>query len=161
MNRSTTTADRASRPGSAGFTLIEVLIVLAVLGIVASIVISSAWYAFDVSRLGRTVAEMRGVSDAIMKYERDNGSLPPAAGLVTVASLQGDLANNFSGIIPVADGWGNALYYEPTVLAGGTPSFRLYSYGKDGTPDGAITGVHVDFFTDIVVESGTFIQTKW
>jgi hypothetical protein len=104
---------------------------------------------------------MRTVSDAIMKYERDHGSLPPAGGLVTVATIEPDVEDNFKGSLPLTDGWGNPLYYEPIVLAGNTPSFRLYSYGKDGTPDGAITGVHVDFFTDIVVESGTFIQTKW
>ena len=161
MTRSTRTTRDDPHRSSAGFTIIEVLIVLTMIGILAAMVIASAYYAFDVSRLGRTVAEMRTVADAVMKYERDNGSLPPAGGLVTVASIEADLANNFKGSLPLRDGWGNALYYEPTVLGSGTPSFRLYSYGKDGTPDGAVTGVHVDFFTDIVVESGTFIQTKW
>jgi hypothetical protein len=47
------------------------------------------------------------------------------------------------------------------VVVGGQLSFRVYSYGKDGTPDGSVPGVWVDFFSDVVAEGGSFLQTKW
>ena len=65
-----------------------------------------------------------------------------------------------SGAVATRDGWAQDLYYEPVTVAG-YPTFRVYSYGKAGIPDGAITGNWIDFYTDIVVEGGTFIQNKW
>ena len=146
------------RRGEAGFTLIELLIVLVFLAIVVGIAIQAAFFAFDVSRLGATVGNIRGVSTCLLDYENVTSGLP-AGGLQTVATIEPTL--RVIGVpVPTRDGWGNDLYYEPLVVDG-VPSFRVFSYGKDGTPDGAVTGVWVDFFTDIVNESGTFIQSKW
>ena len=144
---------------SAGFTILELLIVLVLIAVLAAIALSIAFYAFDVSRAGRTVSDLRGVSTAILKYETDNSGLP-GGGLQPVSDLESLLAVHNGGILASEDGWGKTLYYEDLIVDG-TNSFRLYSYGKDGTPDGAITGNYVDFYTDIVIESGSFIQTKW
>jgi prepilin-type N-terminal cleavage/methylation domain-containing protein len=144
--------------GSAGFTMVELLVVLAVIAIIASIAISTGLYAFDQSRLGRTVANARGVSEALLRYQTDNSVLP-GGGLQPVSNIAG-LMTPVSGTVPTTDGWDQDLYYEPVVVAG-YPTFRVYSYGKSGVPDGVITGVWVDFYTDIVVEGGTFIQNKW
>lgn len=142
----------------AGFTMVEILIVLAVITVIAAICISACLYAFDISRLGRTLGNIRGVSGALVRYQTDTSSLP-GGGLQPVSSISA-LLQPVSGDVPTTDGWGHDLYYEPVTVAG-VPTFRLYSYGKDGTPDGAISGTWVDFFTDIVVEGGSFIQTKW
>jgi prepilin-type N-terminal cleavage/methylation domain-containing protein len=144
--------------GSAGFTMVELLIVLAVIAIIAAIAISTGLYAFDQSRLGRTIANARGVSEALLRYQTDNSFLP-AGGLQPVSSIAA-LMSPVSGRVPTRDGWEQDLYYEP-VTVGGVPTFRVYSYGKAGVPDGVITGIWVDFFTDIIVEGGTFIQSKW
>ena len=147
-----------SRSSSAGFTMVELLVVLAVIAILASIAISAGRFAFDQSRLGRTVANARGVSEALLRYQTDN-SLLPAGGLQPVSNIAG-LMTAVSGDVPTVDGWDQDLYYEPVIVAG-YPTFRVYSYGKSGIPDGVITGTWVDFYTDIVVEGGTFIQNKW
>jgi len=143
---------------SAGFTMVELLVVLAIISVIASIAISGALFAFDQSRLGRTVANARGVSEALLRYQTDN-SLLPAGGLQPVSNIAGLMAA-VSGDVPTVDGWDQDLFYEPVIVAG-YPTFRVYSYGKAGVPDGAITGNWVDFYTDIVVEGGTFIQSKW
>jgi hypothetical protein len=66
-----------------------------------------------------------------------------------------------AGNIAVVDGWGYNMYYEPFTTAGGYKTFRVYSYGKDGASDGVVTGTWVNFFTDIVIEGGSFVQTRW
>ena len=117
-------------------------------------------FAFDVSRTGRTVAQMRGVANAITKYQADN-SVIPGGGLQPVSAIVATIQGGSSGAIPTVDGWDNPIYYEPFVTAEGTLTFRLYSYGKDGAADGIITGTWVDFYSDIVLEGSSFVQTRW
>ena len=147
------------RRSEAGFSMVEVLIVLVFISIIAGLFLSTGQYAFDVSRLGRTVANMRGVADAIVKYQADNSALP-AGGMQTVSVLAPAI-NTTNSSVATLDGWNNPLYYTPYTTAGGVLTFRLFSYGKDGASDGVVTGVYADFTTDVVVEGGSFIQTKW
>ena len=146
------------RRGSAGFTLIELLVVLVFIAILSAIAIQTALYAFDVARLGSTVGSMRGVATVVMAYEPANSTIP-GSGLQTVSSIEPAL-RPMGAPVPTRDGWGNDLYFE-NVVVDGNPTFRVWSYGKDGTPDGAAPGVWVDFFSDVVLESGSFTQTKW
>ena len=158
MNRDHQAATRD--PRQAGFTLVEILVVLVVISILAGVAIQTALFAFDVARLGRSVANMRQISSAVMQYESSTSLLPNTGGAtVPVSSLISALGTQ-GGRIDPRDGWTNNLYYEPVAVAG-APTFRVWCYGKDGTPDGAITGSWLDFNTDVVVEGGTFIQSKW
>jgi len=149
-----------ARNGESGFSMVELLVVLVFIGILSAIVLNTAFYAFDVSRLGKTVGNLRGLSDAITKYQSDN-SLLPGGGLQSASAIAPLLHASGGRIIPVKDGWDHDLYYEPYTTGGGDVTFRLYSYGKDGASDGVVTGNWVDFYTDVVVEGGSFIQTKW
>ena len=151
--------DMTSRSGERGFTMVELMIVLVFLGVIVSIAIASAFYAFDASRLSRTVANMRGLSDAITRYQSDVSSLP-GGGLQPVSTIAPILLP-VSGSVPTVDGWDHDLYYEPYTTADGSLTFRVYSYGKDASDDGVITGSWLDFTSDIVVEGGSSIQTKW
>jgi len=150
---------RPEKSAEAGFTIVELLIVLMFISIIAAIAMSSAFRAFDSSRLGRTVANMRGTSDAILKHQTDTSSLP-GGGLQPVSAIAA-VVRPSGGAIATKDGWDHEIYYEPYTTADGLPTFRLYSYGKDGASDGVVTGTWVDFFTDIVIEGGSFIQTRW
>ncbi len=151
-------AKSSNRDCEAGFTLIEILVVLVLIGTLAGIAIQTALYAFDVARLGSTVGSMRGLTTVIMSYQTAHSGVPQSA-LVPVSNIEPALRP--MGVpVPTRDGWGNDLFYE-TLIVNGQTSFRVYAYGKDGTPDGAIPGVWVDFFSDVVMEDGTFIQTKW
>lgn len=158
MTQESKSAPRESR--QAGFTIVEVLVVLVVISILAGVAIQTALFAFDVARLGRSVANLRQISSAVMQYESSTSLLPNTGGAtVPVSSIVAALGTQ-GGRIDPRDGWANNLYYEPTTISG-SPTFRLWCYGKDGTPDGAITGSWLDFNTDVVLESGTFIQSKW
>jgi general secretion pathway protein G len=146
--------------GQAGFTIVEVLVVLVVISILAGVAIQTALFAFDVARLGRSVANMRQISSAVMQYESSTSLLPNTGGATVPVSTIVTALGTQGGRIDPRDGWANNLYYEPATVAG-SPTFRLWCYGKDGTPDGALTGSWLDFNTDVVIESGTFIQSKW
>lgn len=146
------------RRGEEGFSVLELLVVLLMIGVVAAIAIQTALYAFDVARVGRSVANMRQIASALMQYESNENSLPeggpkPVAEILPVLGTQ-------AGYLDSQDGFGWAIYYE-AIDSGGRRNFRLMSYGKDGSPDGAITGNWLDFYSDVVLEGGVFLQTKW
>ena len=147
-----------SSRGEAGFTLVEILVVMMILSVIGGIAIQTAMFAFDVARLGKSVANMRQVSSAIMQYETSTSTVP-VSGLTPVSSIVAALGNQAGRINP-KDGWGNDLYYED-ITVGENTSFRIYCYGKDGTPDGGLVPNWIDFYTDTVLENGVFIQTKW
>ncbi len=146
------------RHDEAGFTMVELLVILVFIGIVASIAAQTALYAFDVARLGRSVANMRQVASALLQYQSAQSTLP-GGGLQRVSAILPALGTQ-AGHVDPTDGWSHDLWYQP-VTVNGVASFRVYCYGKDNTPDGAITGTWVDFNTDLVQEGGSFIQTKW
>ena len=147
------------RRDEAGYTMVELLVVLIFISIISSIALNAAMYAFDLSRTGRTVSDMRTVADALTRYQSDHGAYP-AGGAQPVASIAPTLWAS-ADVGPVLDGWRNPIYYEPFTTAQGTPTFRLFSYGKDGVSDGVVTGQWLDFYSDIVVEGGSFVQTRW
>jgi general secretion pathway protein G len=150
---------RMPRRSEAGFTIVELLVVLALLATLCAIGLNYAMFAFDQSRVGRTVAEMRGVSNALTRYQSDTSTLP-GGGLQPVSAIASVVQPTGGGLATV-DGWNNPIYYTPYTAADGTQTFRLYSYGRDGSSDGVVTGTWVDFTSDIVVEGSAFIQTKW
>jgi len=142
----------------AGFSMVELLIVMACISTIALIVLSVALHAFDAARLGNSVANMRGIANAVTKYQSDTSGLP-GGGLQPVSAIAAMIRPS-SGSIALKDGWGNDIYYTP-YNAGGVSTFRLFSYGKGGSDDGVVTGTWVDFYSDVVVEGGSFIQTRW
>ena len=151
--------DREARRREAGYTMIELLVVLVFIAIIALIALNAAMYAFDVSRTGRTVADMRTVADALTKYHSDTGAFP-GGGVQPVATIAPVLWGSAEGG-PTRDGWSRPIYYEPITTAQGAETFRLSSYGKDGVADGLVTGHWLDFYSDIVIEGGSFVQTRW
>ena len=64
------------RRSAAGFSLLEVLIVVVVIGIIMAITVSALLHARDKARQGATIADMRNIATAIEAYTVDH-SLPP------------------------------------------------------------------------------------
>lgn len=67
---------RASRGRSQGFTLVEMLIVIIIVGILAGMMIISIGPATDKAEATRIASDMRSVKTACVMYYADNGEWP-------------------------------------------------------------------------------------
>ena len=71
------------RPSEAGFTLVELLIVVLIIGIVAGICMIAYLNALDRAKQRSTMADMRSISRALEAYLVDNHTVPDASGGIT------------------------------------------------------------------------------
>ncbi len=71
----------------AGFTLVEILIVVVILGILASIVVPQFASATQQSRIGAASASLRGFERGFIMFYADNLSWPPDVGPGTFPPL--------------------------------------------------------------------------
>ncbi|MDD4320226.1 MAG: prepilin-type N-terminal cleavage/methylation domain-containing protein [Acidaminococcaceae bacterium] len=80
--------------GKKGFTLIELVIVIAILGILAGIAIPRFLNATATARGARIVADLRTIDSAIVIYNAKTGKLPTADTDLTTAAT-GDTPTTF------------------------------------------------------------------
>jgi general secretion pathway protein G len=131
--------------------LIELLIVVAIIGIIAGIAIPNLLNAIDRGKQKRTMADMRTVGTAVESYAVDNNIYPAANSAATLASL---VAPIYVKTMPTHDGWNNTFRVE----SGGT-TYTIYSFGKDGNSQGCVAGTATTLFNqDICFSSGHFSQ---
>lgn len=136
-----------------GFTLVELLIVVAVLGVIVAIAAANFFQVWQRARQQATVSNIRTVSLAVASYATDWATVPQVAG-GTVADLVPYLSPTYGRHLPTRDGWGNPLFYT----AAGT-EYTLRSRGADNLQDASISyGPTTRFEADIVLASGTFVQ---
>lgn len=93
----------------AGFTLMEVLIVVVILGILAAIVIPSFASATDDTRKAAFVGDLRTFEQAIHLYQNDHSAWPPDGGSGTVpAGLEPYVkVHKWEGGTPIGGVWDN------------------------------------------------------
>jgi general secretion pathway protein G len=133
-----------------GFTLVEVLVVMVVIGILSAIAIVSLASAMDRAKQRATMADMRIIARAVQAYIVDNHRAPSDAG--GMAALREALIPYQTNVLPVEDHWHNGLAYASDGL-----DYTIQSHGRDGV-DGAdiTTASRFDFDLDIVIVNGSF-----
>jgi general secretion pathway protein G len=132
------------RQAQEGFTLIEIMVVIAIIGLLATLVVQSLRGATDRAKRTKAMADIAELKTALDRYYIDNGSYPTGdQGLnaLVTASGQGAQATNYEegGYIRriPADPWGN-----PYVYSSDGNNYTLKSYGADGAEGG--TGKNAD-----------------
>lgn len=146
--------EEARRTGESGFTLVEVLVVVAVIGVLMAIAVASFQDALDRSKQRATMSDMRTISTALEIYKADTGHYPASG--QTMAQLVLILIPYQTSVLPSQDAWKHTYNYETDDV----DNYTIGSYGKDGL-DGLDMSysTRFDFDRDIILSNGLFIAS--
>lgn len=125
-----------------GFTLIELMVVIVILGVLAGLIIPRIMGSPEKARRTKARIQIESLETALKMYKLDNGVYPSTEqGLEALVSAPevGRLAKSWKkggylekGKVP-KDPWKNDYIYLSPGLHG---DFDLMSYGPDGQPGG-------------------------
>ncbi len=123
-----------------GFTLIEVMVVVVILGILAAIVVPRIMSRPDEARIVKAKQDLRAIGAALDLYKLDNFNYPTTAlGLEALVTKPASLprgatwhTGGYLAKLPV-DPWGTVYQY---LSPGQHGPYDLYTLGADGTLGG-------------------------
>lgn len=131
---------RVNVSGESGFTLIEIMVVVVILGILAAIVVPRFLDKPDEARMTRAAADIEAIEQALAMFKLDNGFYP-----TTEQGLEALVSKPETGRIPKkypergylknvpVDPWeAPYVYLSPGVH----DDIDIISYGADGEPGG-------------------------
>ena len=142
-----TTRLEPTRPCARGFTLIEIMVVIVILGVLAALVVPRVLERPDEARAVAAKSDIAAILQALKLYRLDNQRYPTAeqglAALVTRPELPPVPANwKPNGYLDKLrnDPWGRPYQYLIPGLKG---DIDVWSFGADGQPGGSGTNADV------------------
>ena len=145
---------------SKGFTLLELLVVIVIIGLLAGYVAPRYFGQIGKSEVQVARSQIDSLEKALDQYRLDNRHYPSAEqgldALVTKPASETAWAGPYLKKAVPNDPWGRPYVYR---VPGEKSEFTLLSYGKDGKPGGtgedADLGVQAVSSTTAVVRNGT------
>jgi general secretion pathway protein G len=131
-----------------GFTLIEIMVVITILGILAALIVPRVVGRTDDARIAAAKQDIASLMQALKLYRLDNGAYPTTEqglkALLARPTLEPVPQNWKQGgylerSTPPKDPWGNEYKYLNPGLKG---EIDVFSYGRDGAAGGE--GVDAD-----------------
>lgn len=128
----------------AGFTLLELLVVMVIIGLLASYVGPKYFLQIGKSEIKAARAQIDGFEKALEQYRIDTGRFPSTEqGLQALFVKPGNEAKwggPYLKKAPPPDAWGQPYQYKSPGEHG---EFDLFSYGKDGRAGGSGEGADI------------------
>jgi general secretion pathway protein G len=132
------TKDMGIPARACGFTIVELLLGIAILGVLTGIAYPSYQQYTERVRIAQAIIDIQGISSSVEAYSRDNREYPADLNEIGKGSMK--------------DPWGNAYQYTNLGAAKGhgkarknkslvpiNSDFDLYSMGKDGASASPLT----------------------
>ena len=130
----------------AGFTLLEVLLVLAILGVIAAMVVPQLLGRQQKAMVDTTMSSVHGLEHALKMYAVDHDGEFPTGNQETLSALLEPVDRNGKAMKPYLEGlpkdaWGQILFYEyPNARAPNSSKPAIWSSGpnkqnEDGSGD--------------------------
>ncbi|MBS0424053.1 MAG: type II secretion system major pseudopilin GspG [Proteobacteria bacterium] len=120
-----------------GFTLLELLVVMVIIGLLAAYVGPKYFSQVGKSEIKMAQAQIDALEKALHQYRLDVGSYPATeqglAALVNRPNNEARWQGPYLSKLPPADPWGRPYIYK---YPGERAEFDLLSLGKDGQPGG-------------------------
>ncbi len=126
-----------------GFTLIEIMVVVVIIGLLAAIVAPNLMGNVDTAQINRARQDIRNIETALNLYRLDNFRYP-----TTVEGLEALVTNPGESVAPnwkqylsrvPRDPWNNPYQYQNPGQRG---EFDVFSFGADGQLGGE--GINAD-----------------
>lgn len=134
------TKDKRKRGVRSGFTMVELMAMLIIIGLLATLVVTKVATKIDQARVTTTMANLKILHSAVNQFKMDTGRFPAEEEELTALIEQpSDVMNWEPGgylettEIPL-DGWGNDFIYELYPESG--KQFVIKSLGADGEEGG-------------------------
>ena len=170
-----------------GFSLIELLIVVAIVGLLTAIFVPNALLAIQKAKQRETMKDMVGIATAVADYITDSGEAPDAGNqsgpLLADSDFVKAISPSYIRKCPIRDQWGfNFRVYSGNTVAStygipagdiGPDDFLIVSLGRDGAdggtrtftylPDDLPSGLYdmrsmADFNNDLINLNGTWLH---
>lgn len=136
----------ADKRRQGGYSLLEILVVLAIMAVLATLVAPRLFNQVDRSKITTAKAQARSLKTSLDAFRLDMGRYPTAEeGLLILISPPSDASARANWFGPYVDGetlprdpWGNAFVYlrPQTDDSGVRRSPRIISYGADNAEGG-------------------------
>ena len=131
-------------PTKSAFTLIELMIVVMILGLLATVVMPKILNRPEQARRMKAKVDIRNIETALAMYKTDTGRFPTTSqGLQALVSNPGIEGYNKDGYLDKVpkDPWGNEYIY---LSPGSHSDFDIISYGADGESGGENTDADIN-----------------
>jgi general secretion pathway protein G len=131
---------RKFRHAALGFTLIEIMVVVVIIGLLAAFILPNVFGNVEKAQIAKVKGDIQGIETALTMYKLDNYKYPSTdLGLAALVQRPNDpTVRNWreGGYIKriSKDPWGNPYQYLYPGLHG--QEFDLYSFGADSQEGG-------------------------
>jgi general secretion pathway protein G len=115
-----------------GFTLLEIMVVLVIIGVLAALVAPRFIERADEAKVEATKVQMQNIAQALKMYRLQNSRYPDSGAGLNALVNPGKSGKRYMDSLP-KDAWGNAFVYLAPGVHG---DFDILSYGADGKAGG-------------------------